>query len=102
VPWLQELPDPISKVCWDNYACLSPKDSVQLKVKQGQHVTLTVGEAKIELPVHIQPGQADGVVGVAFGYGRSGGGKVVDGIGQNAMILAQWAGGRAITAGLET
>jgi molybdopterin-containing oxidoreductase family iron-sulfur binding subunit len=102
VPWLQELPDPITKVCWDNYACLSPKDSVQLKVKQGEHVTLTVGDAKIDLPVHIQPGQADGVVGVAFGYGRDGGGKVVDGIGQNAMAIAQWANGRAITAGLET
>jgi MoCo/4Fe-4S cofactor protein with predicted Tat translocation signal len=102
VPWLQELPDPVSKVCWDNYACISPKDSVQLKVKQGQHVTLTVGDRKIELPVHIQPGQADGVVGVAFGYGRDGGGKVVDGIGANAMMLADWADGRAITAGLET
>jgi MoCo/4Fe-4S cofactor protein with predicted Tat translocation signal len=102
VPWLQELPDPVTKVCWDNYACISPKDSVQLKVKEGQHVTLTVGDQKVEVPVHIQPGQADGVVGLAIGYGRQGGGKVVDGIGANAMMLAQWSDGRAITAGLET
>lgn len=102
VPWLQELPDPITKVCWDNYACVSPKDSVQLKIKEGQHVLLTVGDKKVEVPVHIQPGQADGVVGLAFGYGREGGGKVVDGIGVNAMTLAQWADGRILTAGLET
>lgn len=102
VPWLQELPDPVTKVTWDNYACLSPKDAAQLKVKQGQYVALSVGDKKIELPVLIQPGQSDGVVGVAIGYGREGGGKVVDGIGANAWLLAQWNEGRAVTAGIET
>ena len=102
VPWLQELPDPVTKVCWDNYACFSPKDAIELKIKEGQYVELTVGEAKVQVPSHIQPGQADGVVGLAIGYGRDGAGKVADGVGANAMVLAGWSGGRAITAGLET
>ncbi|NJL24125.1 MAG: 4Fe-4S dicluster domain-containing protein [Calothrix sp. SM1_5_4] len=100
VPWLQELPDPVSKVTWDNYATFSPKDAKQLKLSQGTHVTLTVGEQKVEVPAHIQPGQADGVVGLAVGYGRSGAGKVADGVGVNAFALAQWNDARRVTAGL--
>jgi len=57
-PWLQELPDPITKLTWDNYACLSLRDATQLKVREGQFVVLTVGQEKIEVPAHIQPGQA--------------------------------------------
>jgi len=102
VPWLQELPDPVTKVCWDNYACFSPKDAQQLKVKDGQYVILTVGEHKVEVPAHIQPGQADGVIGLAVGYGRSGAGQVADGVGVNAFALTQWVNGRIVTAGLET
>jgi molybdopterin-containing oxidoreductase family iron-sulfur binding subunit len=102
VPWLQELPDPVTKITWDNYACFSPRDASQLKLKEGSHVTLTVGDQKITIPSHIQPGQADGTVGLAVGYGRQGGGQVADGVGVNAFQLAQWKNGRRITAGLAT
>lgn len=102
VSWLQEFPDPVSKICWDNYASFSPKDSKQLKIHEGQFVKLTVGENSLEVPAHIQPGQADGVVGLAVGYGRKGAGQVADGVGVNAFTLAGWADGRRITAGLET
>lgn len=101
VTWLQEFPDPVSKICWDNYASFSPKDAKQLGLKEGQFVKLTVGEASVEVASHIQPGQADGVVGLAVGYGRRGAGKVADGIGVNAFQLAKWADGRRITAGLD-
>ncbi|MBX3022427.1 MAG: TAT-variant-translocated molybdopterin oxidoreductase [Bdellovibrionales bacterium] len=102
VPWLQELPDPITKITWDNYATISPKDAASLKLKEGYHVTLTVGDQKITIPAHIQPGQADGVVGLAVGYGRVGAGKVADGVGQNAFALAQWSNGSRVTSGIET
>lgn len=101
VPWLQELPDSISKVTWDNYVCFSPKDASQLKLKDGQHVTIEAGGTSITLPALIQPGHADGVVAVAVGYGRKGAGKVADGIGANAFALAHVAGASVATAGIE-
>jgi len=102
VTWLQEFPDPVSKITWDNYASFSPKDAKQLKMSEGQYVKLVVGESSVEVPAHIQPGQADGVVGLALGYGRKGAGKIADGVGVNAFTLAKWMDGRRVTAGLET
>ena len=72
-PWLHELPDPISKATWDNYACLSPSAASGLAVGDGDIVRIEAGEAgTIELPVIVQPGQHDGIVAVALGYGRLG------------------------------
>jgi molybdopterin-containing oxidoreductase family iron-sulfur binding subunit len=69
-PWLQELPDPISKVTWDNYACLSPAAAAELGLADGDVVRVgDGGSAALELPVRIQPGQHDRVVAVALGYG---------------------------------
>lgn len=72
-PWLQELPDPVSKVTWDNYACLSPATAARLNLNDGDVVRIEVGGEKqtIELPVFRQPGQHDQVVAVALGYGSS-------------------------------
>ncbi|MGZ5451358.1 MAG: 4Fe-4S dicluster domain-containing protein [Thermoanaerobaculia bacterium] len=66
--WLHELPDPISKVTWDNYASLSPKAAGKLNVKDGDVVSVQ----GIELPAFVQPGQHDEVVAIALGYGRIG------------------------------
>ncbi len=71
-PWLQELPDPISKICWDNYACLSVASAQALGVGEGGVVRIEFeeGAGPLELPVHVQQGQSDGVVAVALGYGQ--------------------------------
>ncbi|MBX2990075.1 MAG: 4Fe-4S dicluster domain-containing protein [Bacteroidetes bacterium] len=72
-PWLHELPDPVTKIVWDNYASLSQRAALRLGVVKGDIVTITTDDGKrIALPVHIQPGQHEGVVAVAFGYGRKG------------------------------
>lgn len=71
-PWLHELPDPITKVTWDNYACLSPATAASLGVTNGDlvHVETGAGEDhSLELPAFIQPGLHDQAVGVALGYG---------------------------------
>jgi Fe-S-cluster-containing dehydrogenase component len=69
-PWLQELPDPISKSVWDNYACLSPQAAEDLGVATGDVVELAVsGGGTIEAPVLVQEGQHDHVVAIALGYG---------------------------------
>lgn len=73
-PWLHELPDPISKATWDNYACLSPTAAGELGVSEGDVVEIQLpgqgpSTKTIELPVLIQMGQHDRVVAVALGYG---------------------------------
>ncbi|MCP5112835.1 MAG: 4Fe-4S dicluster domain-containing protein [bacterium] len=68
-PWLHELPDPITKVTWDNYACLAPATAENMGVGEGDVVRVAVGETAIELPVVLQPGQHEKVVAVALGYG---------------------------------
>jgi molybdopterin-containing oxidoreductase family iron-sulfur binding subunit len=77
-PWLQELPDPISKVTWDNYASLSDHRASELGVETGDVVRIAVGERALELPVVVQRGQHDDVVAVALGYGRAGTDRFAD------------------------
>lgn len=80
-PWLQELPDPVTKACWDNYLTVSPADAKTL----GMVDEMVVSIDGIELPVLVQPGQAVGTVSLALGYGRTQAGKVGDGVGVNAF-----------------
>lgn len=76
-PMLQELPDAISKVTWDNYASISKFNADKLEVSEGDTVNISVGNLKLEnVPVVIQPGQARDTVAIALGYGRKVGGKV--------------------------
>lgn len=76
-PWLHELPDPISKVTWDNYITMHPMDVKELgfgemlrQDQEGSMASLTVNGVTVELPVYPSPGQAKGTIGVALGYGR--------------------------------
>jgi molybdopterin-containing oxidoreductase family iron-sulfur binding subunit len=72
--WLHELPDPVTKVTWDNYACLSPGAAARLGIEDGDFVRVTPadGAPAIELPAFVQPGQHDATVAIALGYGRAG------------------------------
>src|SRR5690606_14693860 len=80
-PWLQELPDPITRACWDNYITMSAADAETLDLVNenvsngalnGSYVNVKVGNVVIEkVPVIIQPGQAKGSVGLALGYGKT-------------------------------
>ncbi len=70
--WLQELSDPVTKVVWDNYVCLSPETALSLGIKEGGIVNVAAGDVTLELPAQIQPGQHDRVVAIAVGYGRMG------------------------------
>ncbi len=72
-PWLQELPDPITKVTWDNYACLSPAAAERLGLAEGDVVRIEApdGGAFVEVPVFVQPGQHDQIVALALGYGSA-------------------------------
>lgn len=101
VPWLQEFPDPVTKICWDNYLTVSPATAAKEKLHQGDVVKVSNGSTELEVPVHIQPGQADGMFGLAVGYGRIAAGKVANHVGQNAYRLMRWEGGQALASGIE-
>jgi molybdopterin-containing oxidoreductase family iron-sulfur binding subunit len=100
-PQLLELADPVSKVCWDNYASIAPVTAEELRLKEGQFVTVTAAGRSIRVPVWIQPGVHPGVVSVNLGWGRNTYGGVGDGLGANAFALQQVAGGMVISSGLE-
>jgi MoCo/4Fe-4S cofactor protein with predicted Tat translocation signal len=87
-PWLQELPDPVSKATWGNYVAVPRAMAVEQKWEQGDVVKVSANGKSVELPVLIQPGQANGTVSIALGYGRTKGGKVADGVGANVLPLA--------------
>jgi MoCo/4Fe-4S cofactor protein with predicted Tat translocation signal len=92
-PWLQELPDPISKVTWGNYAAISPQLAEKLGVREGDVVRLTADRGELELPAFIQPGQEARTISVALGYGRKQVGKVGQNVGVNVNPLTSMAGG---------
>jgi len=74
--WLHELPDPVSKLVWDNAASVSPGTAKQLAASEGDLLTISVGETTLNLPALIQPGMPDNVVAVSLGYGRTAGGVI--------------------------
>jgi len=92
-PWLQEMPDPITKAVWDNYLTISKRDAVEMGIttegNEFMMVNLTINDQTFSLPVIIQPGQAAGTIGLALGYGREKAGKVANGLGINAARLAR-------------
>ncbi len=91
-PWLQEMPDPITRTCWGNYVCISQVTAKKKEISQNDVVKVTVGSTSFELPVLIQPGQANDSISVAVGYGRTTAGKIGKGIGQNVAPLINKTG----------
>ena len=102
--WLQELPDPVSKIDWDNYVSIAPSRAKALGLSEYEMksdvVTVDVGHAKFDLPVHVQPGLHPDVVAIALGYGRTATGRVGNKVGQNGYALAQATGGRVGLSGI--
>lgn len=85
-PWLQEMPDPITRTTWDNYAAVNKTTADKLGLKDGSIVTITAGGYKItNVPVMVQPGQVRDTISIALGYGQSEKiGKVASTSGKNA------------------
>jgi Fe-S-cluster-containing dehydrogenase component len=85
--WLQELPDPLTKLTWDNPALVSPRTAESLGLASKDMVRLDHAGRSLELPVWILPGMADGVVAVTLGYGRQRAGRIGSGVGFNTFGL---------------
>ena len=95
--WLQELPDPITRITWDNAALIAPSTAQALGVTSGDMVRLTSKAASIDAPsidapsidivAWVQPGQARGSIGLPMGWGRKRGGKHALGAGFDVYPL---------------
>ena len=109
--WLQELPEPITKTAWENLILLSPKTFEKLGLvnqtagggtTQASLVKVALGGREVVGPAWLQPGMADGTVGLALGYGRLRSGRVGSGAGYDAYRLrttaaAHFATGASLT-----
>ncbi len=106
-PWLQEMPDPVTKITWDNYITMHPLDVKDMKffglledddllVRFDQMedeldvASITANGYTVKLPVWFQPGQARGTVGIAVGYGRTGYNEIIDNTGANIYPAVGW------------
>ncbi len=83
-PWLQEMPDPLTKITWDNYVCMSPTDVERLGLNMylgeqapASMVSVKAGDREVVLPVVPTPGQKTGTIAIALGYGRGENGEKV-------------------------
>lgn len=83
-PWLLEMPDPITTATWDNYVCVPLRYAQENNLKFEDVVTVN---GMFELPVIVQPGQPEGTVSIALGYGRTAAGKAGNGVGKNVFPL---------------
>ncbi len=98
--WLQELPDPATRITWDNAALLSPATADRLGIERDQVIELVLGERTVRAPVFPLPGHVDDAVTVRLGYGRRTAAGVGEGVGFDAYRLRS-AGRLWVAPGLE-
>jgi len=87
-PWLQELPRPLTKLTWDNPLLIAPERAQQLKLRNGDMVRLSIGEASLTAPAWIMPGQAEDCVVALLGFGRQHTGDIANGRGFDVYPLS--------------
>ena len=95
ISWLQELPDPMTKVTWDNVALMSPATAVNLGIDPERSfssdevpmVRITAGDTTIEIAAWVQPGHADDSITLTTGYGREALGRIANGVGVDTYPL---------------
>lgn len=98
-PWLQELPDPLTTVTWDNFAAIAPAFAKKAGLKTNDVVEIKGTGSDFRVPVMIQPGMHPDSVQVAIGYGRTAAGRVGTGVGVNAFKRASVDGNRLVYSG---
>ncbi|MEO6444133.1 MAG: 4Fe-4S dicluster domain-containing protein [Gemmatimonadaceae bacterium] len=93
-PWLQELPDPVSKICWQSWVEVHPATARTLGVVAGDHVTVQTAAGSITAPVFVYLGIRQDTVAVALGQGHTAYGRYAKDLGVNALdaLGATWNG----------
>ncbi len=87
-PWLLETPEPVTQLVWDNAAMMGPAAAKALGVAKEDWVTITLGDATLDLPVLVKTGFQKDTILVHLGWGRTAGAGVGDRVGINAYPLS--------------
>lgn len=102
-PWLQELPDPVSKICWQSWVEIHPITAKRLGVERGDHLTVQTPSGRFTAPAYIYMGVRPDTVAIALGQGHTGYGRYARNIGASAYAVLggaeDAAGGLVLTAG---
>ncbi len=85
--WLQETPEPMTKLVWGNAALVSPATAKAQNLADGDVVSISKGNVKMEAAVLTLPGHADNAISIALGYGRESVGQVGKDVGFNANLI---------------
>ena len=100
-PWLQELPDPVSKIVWQSWVEIHPSAADRLGVVAGDHLTVTTAAGSITAPAFVYLGVRPDTVAVALGQGHTTYGRYAENLGINALdalgATFNGAGGLALT-----
>ncbi|HON66771.1 MAG TPA: TAT-variant-translocated molybdopterin oxidoreductase, partial [Phycisphaerae bacterium] len=99
--WLQELPDSLTQLTWDNAALISVSDANALGVKTGDVIRLKANGRELEIAAYVLPGQAAGSIALPLGYGRAAAGRVGEGVGFNTYALRTTEAMHAAAASVE-
>jgi molybdopterin-containing oxidoreductase family iron-sulfur binding subunit len=86
-PWLQELPDPVTKITWGSWVEIHPDTAGQLGIAEGDIVQVESAVGNVEVPAYLYPGLRPEVVAMALGQGHTGYGRYAEGRGVNALHL---------------
>jgi anaerobic selenocysteine-containing dehydrogenase len=100
ISFRQELPDPVTKITWDNVLLISPADAKTMGIKTQDLLRISAGKVQFEIPAFVQPGMRRGSLALAIGFGQLQIGKVGAGIGQNAYALQSYTAGQIGSSGL--
>jgi len=86
-PWLQELPDPVSKMAWHSWVEVNPHTAERMGLRTGDVVRVRSPHGEVEVPVWSYPGIREDTVAIAMGGGHTSYGRFADGNGVNVMAL---------------
>lgn len=86
-PWLQELPDPLSQIVWENWLEIHPSDAKQLGIKKNDLIEIQSPAGQIKLPAHISKGVRSGTVAIPVGQGHGAFGRYANGRGASPISL---------------
>ncbi|MBI3566591.1 MAG: 4Fe-4S dicluster domain-containing protein [Gemmatimonadetes bacterium] len=86
-PWLQELPDPVTKTLWQTVVELHPETARKLGLEEGDHATVETAQGSLTAPVYLYIGIRPDTVGIATGRGHTSYGRYANGCGVNPMTL---------------
>lgn len=88
-PWLQELPDPVTKLAWQSWVEVHPSTAKKLGIKEGQHLTITVADQKVTAPAYVYMGVRPDTVAISLGQGHKAYGRFAKDVGVNAYDVVQ-------------